>query len=440
MNQNVENRGDVLLKKWLDGSITWQEERELEQLAQGDALLADALDGFRAMPEGNHTQPIARIKARLQERTQRKQRGLIFYLPRMAAAAAIVAALAVGIWFLNGKENAKSEIANQQPEVSSPQVETIEPAVADVEQNTASNESITLQDQVTNTPAPARERTAIAKPTLPLADPTRVESLSDTSLSIAESDIVVAEETPPAAAAKKAEIAPPSPSSYERSQAAGTARTLTATPTRTITGKVTDTNGEPLIGASVVVPGTNQGTVSDVEGRFKIELPKGKELLMISYAGYDAKEVRLDASDTVNLQLQPGGTALEEVVVTGLGKTKAQKETENKDTPQVRIRSELSITRQPEPRGGFDKFKQYIIKNLRYPKVAREAGIEGEVAVAFKILPNGNLTEFQILKSLGYGLDEEAIRLLKQGPKWEMSDPIKGKETGAYLIEFKLKK
>ena len=95
------------MQKWLDGTITWQEERELEQLAKGDAMLADALVGFQSMPESNHTQQITQLKKRLQERTQRKQRGLIFYLPRVAAVAALVATLAFGILWIMPECNQK---------------------------------------------------------------------------------------------------------------------------------------------------------------------------------------------------------------------------------------------------------------------------------------------------------------------------------------------
>ncbi len=443
MNRNVAHRGDALLKKWLEGTITWQEERELEQLAQGDAMLADALAGFRALPEAKHTQAVERLKGRLQERKERKRRGLIFYLPRVAAAAAMVGALSFGIWFLNKEESQSQAVTQAQQEETLSTEEQAELLTEDV-QAIDTNAALAIEERATTPVNPGQEDSPIIKPTVPRTDGVVVELETDTNIAIADAALPTqTEETKPDLAAKKAEAAPiVVPQAFEPAASQARARTLSPSNpnNRVVSGKVTDASGEPLIGASIVIAGTNQGTVSDIEGRFKIELPKNKDLLMISYTGYDSKEVRLGPSDTVNLQLSAGGMALEEVVVSGLGETSVRKETEKKDTPQVRIRSELSISRQPEPRGGFEQFKNYIDKNLRYPKAAQEAGIEGEVAIAFLILPNGKLTDFKIVKSLGYGLDEEAIRLLREGPRWEITDKLKAKEIGGYTVEFKLKK
>ena len=54
--------------------------------------------------------------------------------------------------------------------------------------------------------------------------------------------------------------------------------------------------------------------------------------------------------------------------------------------------------------------------------------IEGKVKIIFFVEPNGTLTNFEIKKSLGYGCDEEAIRLIKEGPKWSAAE----RDSGAY--------
>lgn len=91
---------------------------------------------------------------------------------------------------------------------------------------------------------------------------------------------------------------------------------------RTITGTVTDaTNGEPLIGANILVVGTTIGTVTDVDGEFSLTVPDDAQELEISYTGYAAKRVAIGASDIFNVSLQPG-ELLEEVVVVGYGTQK----------------------------------------------------------------------------------------------------------------------
>ncbi len=66
----------------------------------------------------------------------------------------------------------------------------------------------------------------------------------------------------------------------------------------------------------------------------------------------------------------------------------------------------------PRYGGGRDQFKKFISENLRYPAPAREAGIEGFVMVAYDILDNGSVENQHVVKSLGYGCDEEALRLI----------------------------
>jgi len=72
----------------------------------------------------------------------------------------------------------------------------------------------------------------------------------------------------------------------------------------------------------------------------------------------------------------------------------------------------------PEYKYGLNKLHEFILKNLKYPSAARNTGIEGKVIVKFVIGENGNLINFTILRRVGYGCDEEAIRLIKLTSPW----------------------
>ncbi|MEM9847032.1 MAG: carboxypeptidase-like regulatory domain-containing protein, partial [Bacteroidota bacterium] len=86
-----------------------------------------------------------------------------------------------------------------------------------------------------------------------------------------------------------------------------------------VNGTITDTNNEPLIGATVVVKGSVLGTVTDFNGNFSINVPGSEGTLLVSYTGFSSQEVTVSASDnTVNLALSEDVANLEEVVVTGL--------------------------------------------------------------------------------------------------------------------------
>jgi hypothetical protein len=82
-----------------------------------------------------------------------------------------------------------------------------------------------------------------------------------------------------------------------------------------VTGKVTDkADGQPLIGATVLVAGTSTGTSTDLDGSFELTVPTGSQL-EVSYIGYTTLTVT--AASVLNIQLEEDNEFLEEVVVTG---------------------------------------------------------------------------------------------------------------------------
>ncbi|WP_235003966.1 SusC/RagA family TonB-linked outer membrane protein [Aequorivita lipolytica] len=90
---------------------------------------------------------------------------------------------------------------------------------------------------------------------------------------------------------------------------------LTFAQQKTITGTVTDDTGLPLPGANVIIKGTSSGTQSDFDGNYTISANVG-QTLTFSYVGFDTKEVKVGAQNSINITLMPGAS-LEEVVVTG---------------------------------------------------------------------------------------------------------------------------
>ena len=87
---------------------------------------------------------------------------------------------------------------------------------------------------------------------------------------------------------------------------------------RTITGTITDDAGEPLIGANLLVKGTTIGTVTDFDGSFSIDVPEDRDVLVVSYTGFETQEVSIGEGNTLDIILSEG-VELDEIVVTGLG-------------------------------------------------------------------------------------------------------------------------
>ena len=91
---------------------------------------------------------------------------------------------------------------------------------------------------------------------------------------------------------------------------------------KTVTGVVKDEKGEPVIGANVVVKGTTNGTVSDVDGKFSLEDIPNNAVLEISYMGYLSQEIKVGNQMVLNIALKEDTQTLDEVVVIGYGTVK----------------------------------------------------------------------------------------------------------------------
>ncbi|MDX1941269.1 MAG: SusC/RagA family TonB-linked outer membrane protein [Saprospiraceae bacterium] len=94
---------------------------------------------------------------------------------------------------------------------------------------------------------------------------------------------------------------------------------------RTVSGKVSDANGTPLIGASILVKGTTIGTVTDIDGSYSLSVPDGNNILVFTYTGFSTQEVSLGASNVLDLVMQEAAEQLSEVVVTAQGLRREKK-------------------------------------------------------------------------------------------------------------------
>ena len=90
------------------------------------------------------------------------------------------------------------------------------------------------------------------------------------------------------------------------------------------------------------------------------------------------------------------------------------------EEPEEEVEEIFTIVEdQPEFPGGIGAFYKYVATNLRYPAQARRMGIAGKVFVQFVVEKDGRLTDVQILKGIGAGCDEEALRVIKKSKAWK---------------------
>ncbi|UHG91860.1 M56 family metallopeptidase [Spirosoma oryzicola] len=220
--------------------------------------------------------------------------------------------------------------------------------------------------------------------------------------------------------------------------------------TITVSGRVTNVLGKPLVGSHVGVGSTGKGTITDRNGYYTIaNVPKSSQLAY-SYLGYRTDVLRLDALShrirrntlTMNHTL----TAIMEDELPAMGATAMYRAIKpNPAMPLVTPPSSQTINGKVytavEEKAifptGIPGLMQYVAHNLRYPAKAKAAGIEGDVYVLFTVLPTGAISEASVNKNMariGGGCEEEAMRVVSRMPNW-----IPAKQNGkAVAVRYQL--
>lgn len=186
-----------------------------------------------------------------------------------------------------------------------------------------------------------------------------------------------------------------------------------------VKGKVTAAEDrKPLAGVAIVVKGKNMGTTTDVDGNYMINASSTDELIF-TFVGFETSTVPVTDKKEINISLKSKDAsrpvALSEVVVAGI------KPTINYESEEIFT----TVEEQPSFPDGIKNMYQYIARNLRYPEPARRANVQGKVFVKFIVRKDGSVSDLQVLKGIGFGCDEETVRVLGSMPKWNA-----GKQNG----------
>ncbi|WP_291584513.1 carboxypeptidase-like regulatory domain-containing protein [Bacteroides sp.] len=178
-----------------------------------------------------------------------------------------------------------------------------------------------------------------------------------------------------------------------------------------IKGRVTDENGEPLVGANILVKGTSKGTVSDVNGNFTLDADVNKEIA-VNYIGYEPITLPIDTGKDMLIAMNESKEALNEVVVVGYGTER------KKNLTGSVVHVEPLTMPEPVPVIGFKAYKKYLKKNRIRPTDEECAKVKGEVVLTFHVDKKGRPVNIKIKNTLCASADKEAIRLVEDGPDW----------------------
>lgn len=161
----------------------------------------------------------------------------------------------------------------------------------------------------------------------------------------------------------------------------------------TATGILVDETGQPLIGASVVVKGGKERTITDKKGAFSLEVP-ANAILRCSYQGRESQEVlAADMTNNTHLSLSSKSREMNEQVFT-------------------------VVEKMPSFPGGDAELLKYIATNIKYPKESQDNGEQGRVICSFIVGRDGSVNNPEVLRGVTLLLNEEAVRVINTMPRW----------------------
>jgi CarboxypepD_reg-like domain/Gram-negative bacterial TonB protein C-terminal len=473
-DNNIKTFTAIDIEKYHTGLLSNKERHELEKAAMDDPFLADALEGY-AVAGVNATADIADLKKRLAQRTEEAKviplnarRNNNFKLFRAAVVIAFVAGAAFLVYQFSGDKN-KKDIAqnNAEKKETIKATDSVSPSANTSSVTEESKKATTIStpgykkddgtvsnnDAVSN-PVPVsetketvggsvapKEKTVDAEISNPAPGLNDDASKTNGDLKIIpieknreEKDFLARQKSKdkPGNALKKETQYAPIASEQQLNKQEKAANLDFKTSNRSddqyrnqqqsniFRGRITDVNNVGVPFANVTNPQDNVGTYSDARGYFNLTYPDSVLNVQVRSIGFEnnAVQLRNNVSST-QIVLQDDRKSLSEIVVSN-----------QKPNAAARSRESNIKIEESEPTDGWDNYDAYLANNLNVPediKTKQSANTAGSVQVSFEVDKNGEPINMKVEKSLCPKCDEEAKRLIKDGPKWKQPASKKGR-------------
>ncbi len=421
------------LLRYHEGELTAAEMRRVEQHLLSCSLCSEALEGIALLDQPAFNTSMQDLQQRLDAKVH-KDKPVTVPMWQWGVAASVLLAISVAIYFFISISVEPNQQLVRQNEVDSINVPLTQPDPIALQTPVTEEEAVTdgsflaeaqqeapLQKESSNRPL---RQAPIATPAL--VEEVEAEAILEMKVEVPAStsaDAIVFMDEVRLDTLKRSHLAVTKPEAAAlqpplQGKAAGVAtgkvRSLAATSAfsakKQVQGVVYSAgDGTPMPGVNVHIKGTAIGTITDAQGRYELTVP-ANAVLVFAFIGTVTQEVKVhDSLLAYNVSLADDVKSLSEVVVTAYG-------TRNRNGSSV---SDAPVITTPRPEQGMRQFKRYIQENTRLSPEAQDKKISGNVRVSFFVNPDGSLSEFYIVRSMGYGLDDEAIRLIKEGPAWK---------------------
>jgi TonB family C-terminal domain len=355
------------IERYHSGQMPADEMHRMERAALDDPFLADALEGYTRTSTASSD--LEKLNHRLNERA--KRRATVLWISKKYNAlkvAAVLLFVIAGSWFLIvSKQKPSSDLALEKRTIP------------------VNNKVIQAQQ-----------------------DSIELSKTNDTNKAVSTNE-----------AATAVNAAPKKKPKYQFNKENNRNDVAIVTPKRNIETTQPATNVPSAVKDNVSTAQVAPSVPLANARAFKAESKLNKDSTD-KFSGYasNAKKQTTDTIKNMDVVLKPQAVPnLSEVVV-----TKAKESANRKDS-----RSPFAIKDTLEPEDGWDEYNDYIANNIKNPEETRAKRLTGEVELSFDVNRDGRPINIKVEKSLCDPCDTEAIRLLKEGPKWKQKKNRKGK-------------
>jgi outer membrane biosynthesis protein TonB len=397
------------------------EMHDFEQAMMDDPMLADAVDGFQSFAgKSVVADDLAELKERLDERNK-KSGGIIIgsFRQWMSIAAGLIILLSTSVVlyriFYQSDENKSS------------------PAVAEV---------ITKKDTVVQIPTAVDSQTvALNEKQVPAVLPSTTkpvlknEPIKESKPAVQKDNTIVANEQRAMNDQSVAGATTPAPAMNEMKQKENVSIEKTEVKKETadvqlnkFIGKVVDENNQPMAFANIREKKSGIGTYADANGNFTLISADSILNVETKYAGYFVTSAQIKSN-----QLQK--IVLKDEAVIANAPTQEKLYERNKNRPSA-MKTEVNESDYTEPFDGWQKYNIYVANNLRTDlfKDKIQTTETKQVEISFDVNPDGSIANLKVERSNCNTCNSEAIRLLKEGPKWKSKTGKK--ERSRYTVQF----
>lgn len=427
------NRPDLeYIRRYHNGELSPREMYELERQAQDDPMLMDIIMGIELSDKETVRKDLSDIKARITERISDNKIKQMPVWRKWVVAASVLLLLSAGALLMINQQSANKEIASTI--LSEPSTPITQDSGDDADATDKTSRQASPTPSSTQTDRLANVVTKKNKPTEDIATQAEPADISDEKSTLAAvqskspgvrvhiSESLAKDSTLVLRGLSDDKLAVNSPKEELSTALAGKAAGVrirgmasNAIVNNVISGQVMDKSTNlPLEGAILKIKNTDLTAVTDSAGQFQLLSSGSNPQVEVRAIGYETQQVSSNQLANNQVKLNPAHARLEEVVVTNYASKKK------------------SVKQVTGPEGGWKAFEKYIKKETRRIRTS----VQGKVELSFIIDSNGKPAHIQVISGIDNVTDQQAIRILENGPKWKTGEDQQENNITFVTINF----